>query len=54
MSWPSWRRATWSPAPCIGRTAPAPGAFLDARDAIGAAFPDRFPAVFAACHERRH
>ncbi|PWE17616.1 L-aspartate oxidase [Marinicauda salina] len=25
------------------------GAFLDARSAVGAAFPDRFPAVFAAC-----
>lgn len=25
------------------------GAFLDARQAIGDAFPDRFPAVFAAC-----
>jgi len=25
------------------------GAFLDARAAIGAAFPDEFPAVFAAC-----
>jgi L-aspartate oxidase len=25
------------------------GAFLDARDAVGAAFPDHFPAVFAAC-----
>ncbi len=25
------------------------GAFLDARDAIGAAFPERFPTVFAAC-----
>jgi len=25
------------------------GAFLDCRDAIGAAFPERFPAVFAAC-----
>ena len=25
------------------------GAFLDAREAVGAAFPDRFPAVFAAC-----
>ena len=25
------------------------GAFLDARQAIGAAFPDAFPAVFAAC-----
>jgi L-aspartate oxidase len=25
------------------------GAFLDARKAVGEAFPDRFPAVFAAC-----
>ncbi|MBI1186296.1 MAG: L-aspartate oxidase [Alphaproteobacteria bacterium] len=25
------------------------GAFLDARDAIGATFPERFPTVFAAC-----
>lgn len=25
------------------------GAFLDARDAVGAHFPDEFPAVFAAC-----
>ncbi|MEM8986208.1 MAG: L-aspartate oxidase [Pseudomonadota bacterium] len=25
------------------------GAFLDARDAVGAAFPDKFPAVYAAC-----
>ncbi len=25
------------------------GAFLDAREAVGAAFPERFPAVFAAC-----
>lgn len=25
------------------------GAFLDARTAVGAAFPERFPAVFAAC-----
>ena len=25
------------------------GAFLDARDAVGARFPDEFPAVFAAC-----
>ncbi|MEO1040030.1 MAG: L-aspartate oxidase [Pseudomonadota bacterium] len=25
------------------------GAFLDARTAVGAAFPDRFPSVFAAC-----
>jgi L-aspartate oxidase len=25
------------------------GAFLDAREAVGAAFPDEFPAVFAAC-----
>ena len=25
------------------------GAFLDAREAIGASFPERFPAVFAAC-----
>lgn len=25
------------------------GAFLDAREAVGAAFPDRYPAVFAAC-----
>lgn len=25
------------------------GAFLDARDAVGAAFPDHFPTVFAAC-----
>ena len=25
------------------------GAYLDCRDAIGDAFPDRFPAVFAAC-----
>lgn len=25
------------------------GAFLDAREAVGAAFPDHFPAVFAAC-----
>ncbi|HEY0650025.1 FAD-binding protein, partial [Phenylobacterium sp.] len=25
------------------------GAFLDARDAVGAQFPDEFPAVFAAC-----
>jgi L-aspartate oxidase len=25
------------------------GAFLDARDAVGEAFPDEFPAVFAAC-----
>jgi L-aspartate oxidase len=25
------------------------GAFLDARSAVGAAFPERFPAVFAAC-----
>ncbi len=25
------------------------GAFLDARDAVGAAFPEHFPAVFAAC-----
>jgi L-aspartate oxidase len=25
------------------------GAFLDARQAVGAAFPDEFPAVFAAC-----
>ncbi|MFY0636937.1 L-aspartate oxidase [Maricaulis maris] len=27
------------------------GAFLDCREAVGAAFPDRFPAVFAACQE---
>ena len=25
------------------------GAFLDARKAVGARFPDEFPAVFAAC-----
>lgn len=29
--------------------AEARGAFLDAREAIGAAFPDEFPTVFAAC-----
>ncbi|MDX2234205.1 MAG: L-aspartate oxidase [Hyphomonadaceae bacterium] len=27
------------------------GAFLDARDAVGAHFPERFPTVFAACME---
>lgn len=27
------------------------GAFLDCTDAIGGAFPDRFPAVFAACRQ---
>lgn len=27
------------------------GAFLDCRDAIGAEFPERFPAVFAACQQ---
>jgi L-aspartate oxidase len=27
------------------------GAFLDARDAVGREFPDRFPTVFAACRE---
>ena len=30
------------------------GAFLDARAAIGAAFPERFPTVYAACRSRRH
>ncbi len=28
------------------------GAFLDARAAIGAAFPERFPTVYAACRSR--
>jgi L-aspartate oxidase len=39
-------RALWS-ALALGR-----GAFLDARDAVGESFPERFPTVFEAC--RRH
>lgn len=32
-----------------GQIAAGRGAFLDARDAVGAAFPEHFPTVFAAC-----
>ena len=36
-------------ARAVARQAAKGGAFLDCRTAIGDAFPDRFPAVFAAC-----
>ena len=42
------RRATWSPAPSLRAARAGRGAFLDARAAIGEAFPHEFPAVFAA------
>jgi len=46
--------AELAPRDVVARTvhrqnASGKGAFLDCREAVGAAFPERFPAVFAAC-----
>ncbi|MGY3362939.1 aspartate oxidase [Bradyrhizobium sp. GM2.4] len=46
---PSSHRATSWPAACFAEISAGRGAFLDARQALGARFADRFPTVHASC-----
>ncbi len=51
---PNSRRAILSPARSLRKSRPARKAFLDARTAVGSAFAEKFPSVYATCMSARH